>query len=427
MKKDQRTFLLLLGDIVAIGISFAAAMAFGFGLDLTQITLLEHLGAFVWLYPAWIVVAYIFELYDTIHLRTANDIAVRVLRASLALVAVSIAFFYLNPSLQITPKTNLVFHVLVFGILLFWWRFAFSRLSRQLALRTVVLDPANQLADLVTEITQNKQLGLGAPAHITSISQIPEEFDVLIFDANTLPDNELERVHVLPQTHLDVITAYELLFQRIPVEHINARWAVEHIHDRTPLYYQFIKQIGYRAVAGIVLVIFSPLLLLAMLAILIEDGAPLFYTQQRIGVRNKPVRIHKLRTMSHQASKSRAWWPTKNGKDSRITRVGRVLRKLHIDELPQMWDVLCGRLELVGPRAEAYDYFATFSEQIPFYYARHIMSPGFTGWAQVRFFYSYGVEETKKKFEYDLYYLKNRSPWLDIAIMLRTVYIIIKH
>ncbi|MGH6877048.1 MAG: sugar transferase, partial [Rhizomicrobium sp.] len=169
----------------------------------------------------------------------------------------------------------------------------------------------------------------------------------------------------------------------------------------------------------------APVLALAMLAIKLEDGGPVFYTQERIGLGGRSFLLYKLRSMREHAENdgTPAWTAER---DVRITNVGRIIRKLRIDELPQLWNVLRGDMSLIGPRPERPYFVLQFSGSIPFYDYRHAIRPGITGWAQVSFRYGASLEDARRKLSYDLYYIKNRGVLLDIVILLRTVGVVLR-
>ena len=151
---------------------------------------------------------------------------------------------------------------------------------------------------------------------------------------------------------------------------------------------------------------------------LFGNRGPLFYVQPRVGLNNEVFRIHKFRTMRPDAD-AITHWTSEN--DPRITRFGTVLRRAHLDELPQMLDMLRGTLSLVGPRPEQPHYVAQLDEALPFYATRHVVKPGLTGWAQVKFRYSASEHDTREKLQYDLYYIRNQSLVLDLKIIKRTI------
>ena len=156
----------------------------------------------------------------------------------------------------------------------------------------------------------------------------------------------------------------------------------------------------------------------------LEGGAPIIYRQERVGRRGQIFTLLKFRSMTRDAEKNgEASWASIN--DTRATAVGRFMRRTRIDELPQLINVLKGEMSFVGPRPERQPFVAMLTEQIPFYAVRHSVKPGITGWAQVRYTYGGNVEESAKKLEYDLYYVKNHSLLLDILILLRTVRVVL--
>lgn len=173
------------------------------------------------------------------------------------------------------------------------------------------------------------------------------------------------------------------------------------------------------AAALFLLILTAPLILVAMILIRLTSAGPAFYTQARLGRHGKPFTIYKLRTMTHNCeSLTGAQW-SKPG-DTRVTTVGRWLRKSHIDELPQLWNVLRGDMSLVGPRPEREIFIRKLSERVPFYAERLLVPPGITGWAQVMYPYAASIEESRRKLQFDLYYIKHMSFFLDMYVLLKT-------
>jgi lipopolysaccharide/colanic/teichoic acid biosynthesis glycosyltransferase len=162
----------------------------------------------------------------------------------------------------------------------------------------------------------------------------------------------------------------------------------------------------------------------AAVAIVIESGFPIFYRQERIGLDSKPFNVIKFRSMRTDAEKDgKPRWATSG--DSRVTRVGRIIRKLRIDELPQLISVLKGDMSLVGPRPERQFFVEKLTNEIQFYAVRHSVKPGVTGWAQVRYPYGASVEDSAQKLQYDLYYVKNHTLFLDMVILFETVGVVL--
>ena len=186
-----------------------------------------------------------------------------------------------------------------------------------------------------------------------------------------------------------------------------------------------IKRIFDLVVASCMLVVTLPVMLLTVLAIKIESGlkGSVFYIQERVGANNKPFKICKFRSMTENAeSNGKDVWAQKH--DSRVTKVGNFIRKTRIDELPQLYNVLKGNMSFVGPRPERPQFVDDLSEQIPFYALRHHAKPGITGWAQICYPYGASVEDAKEKLQYDLYYLKHNTVFLDLLILMQTAAVI---
>jgi lipopolysaccharide/colanic/teichoic acid biosynthesis glycosyltransferase len=166
-------------------------------------------------------------------------------------------------------------------------------------------------------------------------------------------------------------------------------------------------------------------MVLAAIAIVLESGFPILYRQERVGRGGRTLVIWKFRSMRQDAeADGKACWAQAG--DPRCTRVGRFIRKLRIDELPQLFNVLIGDLSLVGPRPERPEFVSRLASEIPFYNARHSVNPGITGWAQVRYAYGASTEDAKRKLEYDLYYVKNHTLFLDVLILLETIRVVLR-
>ena len=184
-----------------------------------------------------------------------------------------------------------------------------------------------------------------------------------------------------------------------------------------------IKRVLDTIASALLLLILSPLMLLVAVLIKLDSPGPIFYSQERTGLNGVPFKVHKFRSMYRDAEKRGAQWAKE--RDPRITRVGYWLRLMRIDELPQIWNVLKGEMSLIGPRPERPQFDAQLKEAIPYYEIRYLVKPGITGWAQVLYPYGASIEDAYEKLSYDLYYIKNYSIWLDIAIFFKTIRVVI--
>jgi exopolysaccharide biosynthesis polyprenyl glycosylphosphotransferase len=214
--------------------------------------------------------------------------------------------------------------------------------------------------------------------------------------------------------------AYEDLLGRVPVHYLEADWMLRNFVDeaRIGAFYRFFKRtidVLGGLVGCLILIVLAPFIILV---ILIDDGWPVVFSQIRAGKGGVPYTIYKFRTMRKDAEKDGAKLAAEN--DARATRTGGILRRTHLDEWPQFINVLRGDMSLVGPRPERPEFVEHFVHDIPFYRARLIVKPGIAGWAQIHLNYAASIEEMVIKLEYDLYYIKHRSLWMDFLIMLRT-------
>jgi sugar transferase (PEP-CTERM system associated) len=193
--------------------------------------------------------------------------------------------------------------------------------------------------------------------------------------------------------------------------------------DQSPLR-TAIKRVFDLVASSILLIITLPVMIVTALCILMEDGRPIFYRQERVGKGGKTFMVAKFRSMRNDAEKGgKPQWALKN--DPRVTRIGRIIRKLRIDELPQIFNVLNGDMSFVGPRPERSYFVNQLIAEVPYYNVRHSVKPGITGWAQVRYPYGASVEDAIEKLQYDLYYVKNHSLFLDVIILIETIEVVL--
>jgi len=222
----------------------------------------------------------------------------------------------------------------------------------------------------------------------------------------------------------DIATFYEQNLGQIRLEAVSAGWLIFGDGFNQGFLRTTIKRLFDILGASVLILISLPVMALGALAIRLESPGPILYRQERIGLNNKPFNVVKFRSMRTDAEKDGVpRWATAG--DSRVTRVGKVIRKLRIDELPQLFSVLKGDMSLVGPRPERAFFVDKLVQEIPFYAVRHSVKPGVTGWAQVRFQYGSTVEDTAEKLQFDLYYVKNHSLFLDLVVLFETVGVVL--
>jgi len=222
----------------------------------------------------------------------------------------------------------------------------------------------------------------------------------------------------------DLARYFERVHGQVPIESLKVSWLIYGHGFRQSILRCIVKRFFDIIASASLIAITAPVALLAALLIAAEGPGPVIYRQERVGYRGRTFTVYKLRSMSQDAEKDgKARWAAPN--DSRVTRVGRLIRRARIDELPQLFNVLKGEMSFVGPRPERPEFVAMLTEQIPFYAVRHSVKPGVTGWAQVRYSYGATVEQSVRKLEYDLYYVKNHTLLLDLFIMLETLRVVL--
>ena len=251
-----------------------------------------------------------------------------------------------------------------------------------------------------------------------------QKYDTLIIDSyESFSPKKLDQILYFMKKGKNIISMIdwsEINLQRLPIELINkSDFLINKLSNQSYTLQLRIKRIC-DLLFGIILIICAlPILLIIGISIKLEDGGPIFYKQIRSGIDEINFELIKLRTMVVDSEKSGPQWSNKN--DPRITKVGRIIRKLRIDELPQIISVIKGDMSLIGPRPERPVFEKEIKKKIKFYNIRHLVKPGLSGWAQVNYPYGASIKDTKYKLTYDLYYLKNFSIWLDLLIFFKTI------
>jgi lipopolysaccharide/colanic/teichoic acid biosynthesis glycosyltransferase len=424
---QQQRFTLFIGDVISLALAFAIMVAIRFNIHTQSMFIHQQAVLFAWLFIVWLIVFFIFDLYN---LRRVNPNPRNIgllLISTILNVLLGVVFFYIFSSHNgIAPKTNLLL-VSGFSLLLIiawrrWYYHLFSvRFSRSIA--TVGTNPL--IADLRSELGLQPHFGQHA-IHWDTINNATVELPInIIIAEHTDPQAILMLSQRLEAEPMTLLEGFETFFAKVPLELMTDEMAITIMtrHDNGAV--QFIYRLFEIIFALFILIITSPFLLIAIIARLIEDGSPIFFNHDRVGKNGKIFTVYKLRSMKKNAEEHGAVWADE--KDHRVTTLGKILRKTHIDEVPQMWNIIKGDIALVGPRPERPEFVSQLEQQIPYYFLRHTVRPGFTGWAQIKYRYARTVLDTQEKFEFDLYYLKNKNPLLDIGIVLKTLQIIFTH
>jgi len=387
---------------------------------------------------------YYFDVYD---LRASNRRVVLFvsLMQALGLACVILAFlYYVAPSLAIGRSVAVLATPLIL-VLILGWRMLHKSLeplaNRE---RLLIVGTAGNGIALAKEICSRTDLNfkvvgfldergenigkslvnpgiIGAAADVEAIANREKVGRIVISLADrrgTMPVRELLHLRLAGIPVEEAHALYERITGRILLERLSPSWLILSDGFRKSAFVLTTKRLMDIVLSLVALVLSLPILAITALAILLEDGRPIRFRQRRIGLNGEEFTIVKFRSMHKDADRGVARWAAAD--DSRITRVGKVIRKFRIDEIPQFWNVLRGEMSLVGPRPEQ-PYFCTLlDDKIPFFGLRHTVRPGITGWAQIKYQYGASIDEAKSKLELDLFYIKHLSIMLDLAIIFET-------
>jgi lipopolysaccharide/colanic/teichoic acid biosynthesis glycosyltransferase len=431
------------GDIAVFIISLWITLVIRYlGLP-TLDTFRIHLIPFALLFAVWVLVFFIAGLYGRHTRLFRRRLVTTILYAQAINIIIAAIFFFFVPAFGIAPKAMLLLYLVVSFVFILLWRISlFPRLRPTRRLHGVLIASGPDGAAIAQEVAHDVRAPFVfdhvidtavTPSHevIQQACRVAMKDDVsfLVVDffdpaiAAVLPIMYDAAFHKQRFALIDVIDLYQEMFDRVPLSLVRYEWILRYVSASRV--YDAVKRILDVSVALTMALISLIVYPFVALAIMMEDRGEVFITQQRVGKFQKPINIIKFRTMS---GNDNGVYDQTGKSHLRVTRVGRWLRLLRIDELPQLWNVVSGELSLVGPRPELPALAAQYSARIPYYNARYLVSPGLTGWAQIRHdrdpHHGTDVTETKAKLSYDLYYLKHRSLILDLFILFQTVRIV---
>jgi exopolysaccharide biosynthesis polyprenyl glycosylphosphotransferase len=447
--RERRTLLILV-DLILAGIALGVALiAWGMGeewLGLSLAFLRERVAGWFYFLPfVWLFL--IVGLYDVHRSADRRQVLRGVATATgLGFLLYLIVYFASQNPL---PRRGVAVFLITASLLTLWWRLLYIQVftAPQFMRRVLLVGAGRAGSTILQEINaletkpfdlvglvdddcdkMNTEIeGHTVIANCGNLLELVEEKDVsdiIVAISGALRGQTFQALLDAQEQGVEITrmpVAYEELVHRVPIKILETDWILRSFVDEVRVhgFYEILKRM-IDILGGLVGVTIMILLFpMIGLGILLDSGRPIFYAQERLGKGGKIYKIFKFRTMAQDAeTDGKPRLAQEN--DHRVTRMGRLLRKTHLDELPQFINVLRGDMSLVGPRAERPKLVARFQRQIPFYRARLLVKPGITGWAQVNYGYAATVDETSEKLEYDLYYIKHRSLVLDALIILRT-------
>lgn len=394
-----------------------------------------HIIPFSILFLVWVLAFYAAGLYEKHTLVLQSRLPSLLFYTHLSASAIAIAFFYVIPLFGITPKINLfIFLILSFLFILVWRTRGVFLLGVRKRQNAILIGTGTEIQELYREVNNDPSYNFYFISFLdltrTESVDLEKEVIARAYDDNVstiVADMKNERIApMLPHLYqlifsgirfMDMYEIYEEVFDRVPLSLLRHSWFMENISSSSYMAYDTLKRGMDFALAFSGTILSLLIYPFVALAIKLDDGGSVFITQERVGADNKIFRVLKFRSMSVNDA---GLWPSPG--DARITRVGRFLRATRIDELPQLFSVLRGDLSLIGPRPDIIGLSKELAEKIPYYTIRNLIKPGLSGWAQIKQdFPPHTLEDTRMRLSYDLYYLKNRSFFLDLKIALKTI------
>lgn len=422
-KRDA--FILFVGDLMSFILALYATLFLRHFEWPDADLLIEHFLPFSLLFTIWISVFFIAGLYDRQTNVLKRRLSPLIIKAQFINSVIAVFFFYFITFNRITPKVNLFIYVALSIALIILWRIILADfLYGGRRENILLLGGSQEIYELAKEINDNPRYKMNVVRaedwNDPVFAGVPKRIFTVVADLRYAREVAVPRLPELMFAGIkfvDFRELYEDIFDRIPLSSLTDGWFLEELSSQRKIVYDVLKRISDIAISfifGFVTLIFYPLV---ALAIKLDDWGPVFVVQERIGKDNKIFKIAKFRSMKVSDGGK---WVVAN--DDRLTRVGRILRKTRIDELPQLWSVICGHMSLIGPRPDIKKLGEELREQIPYYTMRHLIKSGLSGWAQIhQDLPPQSVEATKERLAYDFYYLKNRSFLLDLEIIMKTI------
>lgn len=450
---NARTVLLLLAEATVIFGAIIGAVDLRFGFEGAPYELWERQGFLkAGLATAFCLAAfYLFDLYDFIVMHDRRELVLRLVQAlGLAWIALAL-MFYVFPRLMIGRGVALIALPLALTLMVGWrltihWFLGHPDFGE----RILVVGSGNLAVEVAREVLDRPDAGyrivgfVGPDAELLGKSLInPRVIGITSELAEIVERENIDRIVVamgerrglLPTEELlqlslagsvsieEGATFYERLTSRVSLNMIRPSWLIFSGRGRQARISGLTRSVVHRFVALIGAILSLPIVMVTAVLIKLDSEGPVFYRQERLGKHGRPFVLVKFRSMGVDAEDAGPVWASKD--DNRTTRVGRIIRKIRVDEIPQFWNILRGEMNFVGPRPERPHFVAQLAQEIPYYEQRHLIPPGLTGWAQIKYPYGASIEDARQKLQYDLFYVKNQSLILDAIVLFETIKIIL--
>ncbi|HET6854544.1 MAG TPA: TIGR03013 family XrtA/PEP-CTERM system glycosyltransferase [Pyrinomonadaceae bacterium] len=453
LRLNGRTILLILAEAGLVFGAIIAAVYLRLGVEDAKIELVAKDGYLKAAVASFFCLAsfYLFDLYDFLVMHDRRELVLRLVQA-LGLAWIALAFsFYTFPGLMLGRGISLISLPLALTLMVLWrvsihWFLGHPDFGE----RILIVGSGNLAVELAREVLDRPDAGyrivgfVGTDADLLGKSLINPRVIGLTDDLDQivkregidrivvamgerrgqLPTNKLLQLSLAGQVNIEEgASFYERLTSRVSLNMLRPSWLIFTGRGRQRKIAELSRNVVHWLVALIGAILSLPIVIVTAILIKLESRGPIFYKQERVGKNGRTFMLTKFRSMRVDAEKEGPVWASKG--DTRTTRVGRVIRKARIDEIPQFWNILKGEMSFVGPRPERPHFVAQLAQEIPFYEQRHLIAPGLTGWAQIKYPYGASTEDARQKLQYDLFYIKNQGLMLDAIILFETIKIIL--
>ena len=447
---SPRIFWLLLADAAILygGIILAMYLRLGFSGTENELDTKNGWVKILLASSVCLLIMYFYDLYDYIVMTNRRELMLQLVQALGIAWALLALLFYFVPPLLIGRGVSVISVPLVLGLLLTWRMFIHSLTGHpeigekilvvgtgQTALDTAEAvwerrDAGYRIAGFISEngakpmdkLGQSIILGKGPDLESVIINEKIDRVVIAVRERRgAFPTEALLKMSLAGDVSIEECTSFfERITGKVHVDMLRPSWLIFAGRRRDSPVKTIFREMMHRLLALLGLVFSLPFAILAAILIKVESRGPIFYKQERVGKSGKTFKVIKFRSMRTDAEKDgKPIWAATN--DERVTRIGRVMRATRIDEIPQFWNILKGDMSFVGPRPERPHFVKQLGTEIPYYDHRHLVAPGLTGWAQIKYPYGASVADARQKLQYDLYYIKNQSLTLDLVIVFETV------
>lgn len=453
LRVNGRTILLLFGEAALVYSAIIGAVYLRVGVEDAYFELVVKNGYWKAGVATFFCIAgfYLFDLYDFVVMHDRRELVLRLVQAlGLAWIALALSFYF-YPALMLGRSISLIALPLALTLMVAWrvsihWFLGHPDFGE----RILIVGSGDSAVEIAREVLNRPDAGyrvvgfVGTDSELLGKSLINPRVIGLTDDLNEIVAREhIDRIVVamgerrgqFPTDRLldlsltgtvwieEGAAFYERVTSRVSLSMIRPSWLIFTGPGRQKKFATISRTVVHRLAALIGAILALPIIIVTAILIKLDSRGPIFYKQERVGKNGRPFTLTKFRSMRVDAEKEGPVWASKG--DDRTTRVGRVIRKVRVDEIPQFWNILKGEMSFVGPRPERPHFVAQLAQEIPYYEQRHLIAPGLTGWAQIKYPYGASIEDARQKLQYDLFYIKNHGLVFDAIILFETVKIIL--